>query len=82
MGPRRAGQGPTAASWWGFARSSWLAPGGLLGDGIARLDQANMAAVAAAVDARVKGPLPHRAVAHRQPKAAPDVPANPAWAGT
>ena len=56
MGPRRAGQGTAAASWWGFAsRSRWLAPGGLLGDGIARLDQANTAAVAAAVAARVEG---------------------------
>jgi hypothetical protein len=56
MGPRRAGQGPAAASWWGFAsRSRWLAFGGLLGDGIARLDQGYMAAVAAVVDKRVEG---------------------------
>jgi hypothetical protein len=40
----------------GFAsRSRWLAFGGLLGDGIARLDQAYMAAVAAVVDKRVEG---------------------------
>ena len=48
--------GPAAANWWCCAsRSRWLGPDGLLGDGIAGLDPANTAAVAAAFDALVEG---------------------------
>ena len=53
--PRRPWHGASSSELVVLRIALEVAPGGLLGDGIARLDQANTAAVAAAVDTLVEG---------------------------
>nr|MCU0263856.1 hypothetical protein [Candidatus Nanopelagicales bacterium] len=55
MVPRRPWHGASSSELVVLRIALEVAPGGLLGDGIARLDQANTAAVAAAVDTLIEG---------------------------
>ena len=82
MVPRRPWHGASSSELVVLRIALELAPGGLLGDGHRPAGPGQHGRRRGRGRRARRGPLPHRRVAHRQPNAAPDAPAIPAWAGT